>query len=66
MTFYVTTVLTTAINSDKTEQEADALASDAQLPAAELKKHKVTNADDVKQLAKMLEISPCIIAGRLR
>lgn len=53
-------------HSDKAEQEADALASEALLPAAKLKDHKVANADDIKQLAKVLEISPCIIAGRLR
>ncbi len=53
-------------HSDKAEQEADALASEALLPKGKLNKHQVTNAEDVKQLAKVLEISPCIIAGRLR
>lgn len=53
-------------HTDKAEQEADALASEALLPAGKLKGHQVANADDVKQLANLLEISPCIIAGRLR
>lgn len=55
-----------ATHTNKTEQEADALASEALLPADALARNQVSNADEVKQLAKLLEISPCIIAGRLR
>lgn len=55
-----------ATHSDQAERDADALASEALLPANRLKQHQVTTSDDVKQLAKLLEISPCIIAGRIR
>lgn len=53
-------------HNDTTEQEADALASEALLPVEIWQSASLTSAEEVKQLAKLLEISPCIIAGRLR
>jgi HTH-type transcriptional regulator / antitoxin HigA len=53
-------------HNDTAEQEADALASEALLPVEIWQSAALTSAEDVKQLAKLLEISPCIIAGRLR
>jgi HTH-type transcriptional regulator / antitoxin HigA len=55
-----------ATHSDQAERDADDLASEVLLPANKLKQYQVTNSDDVKQFAKLLEISPCIIAGRIR
>lgn len=53
-------------HNDKAEQEADSQASEALLPKEIWQSATFTSADDVNQLAKLLEISPCIIAGRLR
>ncbi|OUS06497.1 plasmid stabilization protein [Gammaproteobacteria bacterium 42_54_T18] len=51
---------------DKVEQEADALAQEALIPRESWEYLVVRDSASVKSLAKSLNISPCIIAGRLR
>ena len=48
------------------EQEADALAQEALVPAESWGSLTTTDPSSVRSLAKSLSISPCIIAGRLR
>lgn len=53
-------------HSSHAEQEADSLASEALLPKTKLQSYTLHSADDVRQLARIMEISPSIIAGRIR
>lgn len=55
-----------AVISNEQEQQADELAQKALIPAAVLSTFICHDAESVRQLAKTLNISPCIIAGRLR
>ncbi|MEZ8294957.1 MULTISPECIES: ImmA/IrrE family metallo-endopeptidase [Vibrio] len=50
----------------KIEQEADALASEALIPSEHWENQGMFDANKVRALSAMLEVSPCIIAGRLR
>lgn len=53
-------------SSDSQEKEADCLAQKALLPDEQISKLVFENADAVRDIAKEMNISPCIIAGRLR
>lgn len=56
-----------AEDNDKQEQEADALAQTALLPKEAFDRLQlISDAKSVSSLAQQLNISPCIIAGRLR
>lgn len=55
-----------ALGGDQTEQEADALAKEALIPEVTWQSSIFADAADVRLLSEKLEISPCIIAGRLR
>jgi HTH-type transcriptional regulator / antitoxin HigA len=55
-----------AESGDKQEQEADALAQAALLPDEDSNLRLVHDVESVRSLAQKLNISPCIIAGRLR
>lgn len=55
-----------ALGGDQTEQEADALAKEALIPEVTWQSSVFADAADVRLLSEKLEISPCIIAGRLR
>jgi HTH-type transcriptional regulator/antitoxin HigA len=55
-----------AEGGDQIEQEADALAQEALVPAEYWESFSGTDSSSVRSLAKRLSISPCIIAGRLR
>ena len=55
-----------AEGADQIEQEADALAQEALVPAEYWEGFSGTDSSSVRSLAKSLSISPCIIAGRLR
>ncbi len=55
-----------ALGGDQVEQQADALAKDALIPEVIWQSSVFSDAVDVRLLSEKLEISPCIIAGRLR
>lgn len=55
-----------ALGGDQVEQEADALAKEALIPEVTWQSSVFADAADVRLLSEKLEISPCIIAGRLR
>ncbi|MDR7120996.1 ImmA/IrrE family metallo-endopeptidase [Rheinheimera soli] len=55
-----------ALGGDQVEQEADALAKEALIPEVTWQSSIFADAADVRLLSEKLEISPCIIAGRLR
>lgn len=55
-----------ALGGDQVEQEADALAKEALIPEVIWQNSAFSDAADVRLLSEKLEISPCIIAGRLR
>jgi len=52
--------------ADEIEQEADAMAREALISTEIWAKYQPNNADDVRELATSLQISPCIVAGRAR
>lgn len=54
------------LGGDQVEQEADALAKEALIPEVTWQSSVFADAADVRLLSEKLEISPCIIAGRLR
>lgn len=53
-------------STDSQETEADALAQEALIPRDALDGMAIFDVEGVKSLARSLNISPCIIAGRLR
>jgi HTH-type transcriptional regulator / antitoxin HigA len=53
-------------SAEKIEQEADALAQQALISDADVNLLKSHDPADIKALAQQLNISPCIIAGRIR
>lgn len=55
-----------ARSSDPREDEADGLAQNALIPDDVLNKRMPKDVSDIRSLAQELNISPCIIAGRLR
>ena len=55
-----------ANGGDEIEQEADALAQKALLPVEEYTLTQVSSPESVETLARKLNVSPCIIAGRKR
>ena len=55
-----------ALGADRIEQEADALAKEAMISKDIWQECFPETAQDVRTLSNMLEISPCIIAGRAR
>ncbi|MBL3588950.1 MAG: ImmA/IrrE family metallo-endopeptidase [gamma proteobacterium endosymbiont of Lamellibrachia anaximandri] len=55
-----------AVGVDKKESEADALAQESLVPREAWSNLHFTDPDSVRALARSLNISPCIIAGRLR
>ena len=55
-----------AEGADETEQQADALAQEALVPTESLSRMGAHDASSVVELARQLNISPCIVAGRLR
>lgn len=55
-----------AEGGDEIEQQADALAQESLMPKDKWNINNVTEASDVRTLAKALSISPCIVAGRVR
>ena len=55
-----------AEGSDQIEQEADALARESLIPSEVWSKLTTFDSASVNALAQSLNISPCIIAGRLR
>ncbi|QLE87612.1 ImmA/IrrE family metallo-endopeptidase [Shewanella sp. Scap07] len=55
-----------AYGSTEIEEEADALAGEALIPIELWRQQIGFNADSVRLLSEQLEISPCIIAGRVR
>lgn len=55
-----------ALGGDEIEQQADSMAEEALIPSDVWERCNPVYADDVKELSKALEVSPCIIAGRVR
>jgi HTH-type transcriptional regulator/antitoxin HigA len=55
-----------AEGGDEIEQQADALAQESLMPNDKWDIDKILEASDVRALAKVLSISPCIAAGRIR
>lgn len=55
-----------ARSNDEKEDEADALAQSALMPSQIWESQKPTDPGSIRTLARDLNISPCIIAGRLR
>jgi HTH-type transcriptional regulator/antitoxin HigA len=55
-----------SLGGSEIEQEADALAREALIPSDVWKTQTLIDADSVRQLSQKLEISPCIISGRIR
>jgi HTH-type transcriptional regulator/antitoxin HigA len=53
-------------SGDPVEQEADSLAQEVLIPANVWQLGKRLSVEKVRDLAKRLSISPCIIAGRIR
>jgi HTH-type transcriptional regulator/antitoxin HigA len=51
---------------DRIEQEADALAQDALIPKERWEKGVIKDAASVRSMSSELEISGCIVAGRVR
>ena len=52
--------------ADEIEKQADAMAQEALIPSSVWKNNMPISTQDVRELAKELQISPCIVAGRLR
>jgi len=52
--------------ADPMEQEADQLAQEALVPAAQWSPSKFIDAQAITDAAQKLNISPCILAGRMR
>lgn len=55
-----------AQGADEIEQQADAMAREALIPESIWSGSNVSSAEAVRELAKELQISPCIVAGRAR
>jgi HTH-type transcriptional regulator/antitoxin HigA len=55
-----------AQGGDKVEQEADALAQEALIPKEKWNIGLLKDASNVRLASSKLEISPCIVAGRVR
>jgi HTH-type transcriptional regulator/antitoxin HigA len=55
-----------AATSNSQELEADSLAQEALYPDKQMESLAFEDADTVRDIAKEMNISPCIIAGRLR
>lgn len=52
--------------ADEIEQQADAMAQEALIPSNVWENNMPISTQNVRELAKELQISPCIVAGRLR
>jgi len=55
-----------AEGGDQMEQEADALAQEALIPSDVWAQNSLFESSDIEALARHLNISPCILAGRVR
>jgi HTH-type transcriptional regulator/antitoxin HigA len=55
-----------AASTDPREDEADALAAEVLIPSSSISNGLPTTEDEVEVLAGSLNISPCIVAGRVR
>ncbi len=55
-----------AQGADEIEKQADDMAREALIPQSIWCRSSLSSAEEVRELAKELQISPCIVAGRVR